>query len=138
MAQVQVRTALKRKFKQAAPSTPTVETAQQINISQRLQLAQQQSFKFVYTFLHSSLAYLAYLRHLFPEDCFKTRSFEAICRDAEARFRDSTGNEEPEKKRRRIPETDDPSNTQLDLKVLVQDSHPSMSIFLGWLVSGSS
>ncbi|KAL9005371.1 MAG: hypothetical protein Q9188_001856 [Gyalolechia gomerana] len=110
-----------------------MEIAQQSNASQALEFAQQQSFKVVHTILHSSLAYLAYLRHLFPEECFKDRSFESIYTDAEAKLRLKVGTEEPQKKQRKNGETYSPSDTQLDLKVLVHDSHPGVKTFLGWL-----
>lgn len=56
MAQVQVKTTLKRKLKQSAPTTSTTATAQHANISQTLEFAQQQSFKVVHTVLHSSVS----------------------------------------------------------------------------------
>lgn len=55
MAQVQVKTALKRKLNHPAPNVSTVEIAQQSNASQALEFAQQQSFKVVHTILHSSV-----------------------------------------------------------------------------------
>ncbi|KAL8942262.1 MAG: hypothetical protein Q9211_001464 [Gyalolechia sp. 1 TL-2023] len=134
MAQVQVKTALKRKLKHAAPNAPTMEIAQQSSVSQTLEYAQQQSFKVIHTLLHSSLAYLAYLRHLFPEECFKDRSFESIYTDAEARSHLDLGPEEPRKKQKKNEKTYSPSDTQLDLKVFVHDSHPGVKTFLSWLI----
>ncbi|KAL8841644.1 MAG: hypothetical protein Q9170_000858 [Blastenia crenularia] len=133
MAQIQLKTTLKRKTKQIAPKAPATETAQQPNISQRLNFEQQQSYQFVHTLLHSSLAYLAYLRHLFPEDCFEDRTFEAICKDAAIKARTGDGAEDPRKKQRKSTKTDDPLSSQLDLKVLIQNSHPGVNTFLGWL-----
>lgn len=55
MAQVLVRSTLKRKLQQALPSTAAVETAQQTEVQQRLEVEQQQSFQYVHTLLHSSV-----------------------------------------------------------------------------------
>ncbi|KAI4187046.1 MAG: hypothetical protein L6R41_003072 [Letrouitia leprolyta] len=135
MAQVQVKTTLKRKLKQSAPTTSTTATAQHANISQTLEFAQQQSFKVVHTVLHSSLAYLAYLRHLFPEDCFIDRSFESIYTDAEAKIRLRARAQGIRKKQKKNRERSSPADMQPNLKVFVQDSHPGVKTFLGWLVA---
>ncbi|KAL9594365.1 MAG: hypothetical protein Q9179_005428 [Wetmoreana sp. 5 TL-2023] len=126
-----VKTAQKRKLKQAASNIVVTETAQELDTQQ----AQQQSFEIVHALLHSSLAHLSYLRHLFPEECFMDRSFDALCKDAKTRYRDRVDIPFPGKRRKAPTETDDPSSAPQNLKVLVRNSSPGVNIFLGWLVS---
>ncbi|KAI4131269.1 MAG: hypothetical protein LQ338_001294 [Usnochroma carphineum] len=133
MAQVQPKNLLKRKLRQQAPTAAVVEPAQQLDIRQRLALDQQQSFKFVHTLLHSSLAHLAYLRHLFPDECFKDTSFDAICKDAETSDWDYAEAEPGNKKRKSPPGASHGSEPPQDLKVLVPNMHPGVDTFLQWL-----
>ncbi|KAL8695144.1 MAG: hypothetical protein Q9218_000312 [Villophora microphyllina] len=95
MAQMQVKTVQKRKLKQEIASVSSTKVAQELDIQQE----QQQSFEIVHTVLHSSLAQLAYLRHLFPEDCFTDRSFDDIREEAQRRYRDQIDDAFRRKKR---------------------------------------
>ncbi|KAL8778458.1 MAG: hypothetical protein Q9194_001982 [Teloschistes cf. exilis] len=126
MAQIQVRTVQKRKSKQAIAPT---KVAQELDIQQE----QRQSFEIVHTILHSSLAHLVYLRHLFPENCFIDRSFDEVRNEAHERYRNHIDDASPRKKRRRHAETDSPAVSPKDLKALRQDSAPEVNTFLGWL-----
>ncbi|KAL8703006.1 MAG: hypothetical protein Q9201_003822 [Fulgogasparrea decipioides] len=100
-----VKTAQKRKLKQAASNIVVTETAQELDTQQ----AQQQSFEIVHALLHSS--------------------------DAKTRYRDRVDIPFPGKRRKAPTETDDPSSAPQNLKVLVRNSSPGVNIFLGWLVS---
>ncbi|KAL8916605.1 MAG: hypothetical protein Q9208_008418 [Pyrenodesmia sp. 3 TL-2023] len=136
MAQVLVRPTVKRKLHQPVPNTAAPVTAQRTDVQQRFEVEQQQSFQYVHALLHSSLAHLAYLRHLFPDACFKDTTFDAVCEDAEKAYRDWAGAEHSRKKHKSHAtptENDGASEPQQDLKVLVAGSHPGVNIFLSWL-----
>ncbi|CAL8580240.1 hypothetical protein XPA_005970 [Xanthoria parietina] len=131
MAQIQLKPALKRKFNQTSASATVVETIQPPRTHQ--QQAQQQSFAMVYTLLHSSLAQITYLRHLFPNPCFEDRSFDAIRIDAEDYYQHRTSDRPSVKKQRtRLDPMDQPASSRT-LKLLVQHSHPGVMTFLHWL-----
>ncbi|KAI4095939.1 MAG: hypothetical protein LQ344_001320 [Seirophora lacunosa] len=132
MAQLQIKSAVKRKFNQSISNTAT-KTAIQFDVQQSLGLAQRQSFIFVHTLLHSSLAHLAYLRHLFPDDCFEDKSFDAICEDAETLYRKDDGRLYTRKRQRVRGNAADRSASSSDLKVLIPNSRPGVDVFLGWL-----
>ncbi|KAI4208421.1 MAG: hypothetical protein LQ348_000187 [Seirophora lacunosa] len=132
MAQLQIKSAVKRKFNQSISNTAT-KTAIQFDVQQSLGLAQRQSFTFVHTLLHSSLAHLAYLRHLFPDDCFEDKSFDAICEDAETLYRKDDGRLYTRKRQRVRGNAADRSASSSDLKVLIPNSRPGVDVFLGWL-----
>ncbi|KAL8653204.1 MAG: hypothetical protein Q9210_002246 [Variospora velana] len=129
MAQVQFKSAVKRKLNQSASNIATKD-APQLDVQQSLSFAQRQSFTFVHTLLYSSLAHLAYLRHLFPDDCFEDKSFDDMCEDAESLYGHDDGAVHT-RKRQRL--RGDQSASQSDLKVLIPNSRPGVNVFLGWL-----
>ncbi|KAL8737449.1 MAG: hypothetical protein Q9181_001665 [Wetmoreana brouardii] len=98
-----VKTAQKRKLKQVSSNIVVTETAQEFDILQ----AQQQSFETVHALLHSS--------------------------DAKAKYQDRADIPSPGKRRKAPTETDNPSSSSQNLKVLVPNSSPGVNIFLGWL-----
>ncbi|KAI4196004.1 MAG: hypothetical protein LQ350_006836 [Teloschistes chrysophthalmus] len=126
MAQIQVKTVQKRKSKQAIAST---KLTQELDIKQE----QQQSFEIVHTILHSSLAHLVYLRHLFPEDCFTDRSFDEVRNEAQEKYRNHVDDASRRKKRMRETKRESPAASPKDLKALREDSAPEVNVFLGWL-----
>ncbi|KAL9015039.1 MAG: hypothetical protein Q9173_000337 [Seirophora scorigena] len=132
MAQVQIKSAVKRKLNQSVSNTAS-KTAIQFDVQQSLGLAQRQSFTFVHTLLHSSLAQLAYLRHLFPDDCFEDKSFDAICEDAGTLYRNDGGTVYTRKRQKVRGEAADRSASPSNLKVLIPNSRPGVNVFLGWL-----
>ncbi|KAI4269203.1 MAG: hypothetical protein LQ337_007425 [Flavoplaca oasis] len=119
MAQIQLR-AQKRKF-----NRPAVETIQSIEL--------QQSFSMIYILLHSSLAQITYLRHLFPNGCFKDSSFDAIRKDAENHYRHYLSDQSAMKKQRAPSDHVNPTSSSLTLKLLVQSSHVGATMFHRWL-----
>ncbi|KAL8991082.1 MAG: hypothetical protein Q9177_000415 [Variospora cf. flavescens] len=154
MAQVQFKSAVKRKLNQSVSNIAT-KAAPQLDVQQSLSFAQRQSFTFVHTLLYSSVRWLLIwswltwptfgqslphplLRkasltppsHLFPDDCFENKSLDDICEDAESLYGHDDGAVYT-RKRQRL--RGDQSASQSDLKALIPNSRPGVNVFLGWL-----
>ncbi|MCJ1300078.1 DNA binding protein [Hypocenomyce scalaris] len=95
---------------------------------------QQQSFDLVQTLLMSSFANLAYLRNLFPYECFANRYYAAVHRDVHCSYKDFVDGNLPGMETLAVGGRSKESS-QPSLMVLLRGKTPQADKLLEWLDS---